>query len=208
MGKPMVIHVYERVKQCQLLDSVKLAIDSEITAEALAQYDVDMVMTASSHMSGSDRIGEVVKDLPAKIVVNIQGDEPMIDPDVIHKLIKIFDDSSVTMATVSSSDLNTFDCIDENTVKVAIDNSGNALSFKRKIENEEINNYLRHVGIYAYRKQQLMDFINLQPTANEKKYRLEQLRALENGIKIKTIVTDYHHRGVDTIEDVQRLNME
>ena len=207
-GRPMIVHVYDRAKQSKMLHSVKLAIDSEITAKELSNFDIDMVMTAQAHVSGSDRVGEVVERLEADIVVNIQGDEPLIDPQLIDELVKIFDDEEVQMATIASTDLSIADCGDENTVKVKIDKYGNAIGFKRNIDTDDLKNYFRHVGLYAYRKKQLMDFIELQPTESEKKFHLEQLRAIENGIKIKALITDYPHRGVDTIEDIQRLTID
>ncbi|MFC1581286.1 3-deoxy-manno-octulosonate cytidylyltransferase [Candidatus Neomarinimicrobiota bacterium] len=207
-GKPMIVHVYDRAKQSKTLDSVKLAIDSEITAKELSNFDIDMIMTARSHVSGSDRVGEVVEKLHADIVVNIQGDEPMIDPQIIDDLVGIFNDDAVQMATVASTDLRIGDCDDKNTVKVKIDKLGNAIGFKRIIKTNDVKNYFRHVGLYAYRKKQLMDFIDLPPTENEKELHLEQLRAIENGIKIRTIITDFPYRGVDAIEDIQRLKLD
>lgn len=201
--KPMVVHVYERAQEAAKLDELYVAIDSEETAEALKPYKVNTVMTFSDHLSGTDRVAEVVSEIDADIVVNIQGDEPEMDPKLIDKLVKKLEEPNVFMATVASTDISAKDELDPNTVKVLVDNNNIALAFRREPRQYEMGGYYRHIGIYAFRKQALMKYTKMPQTENEKTYRLEQLRALDNGLPIHVILTDYTGRGIDTEEDLK-----
>ena len=199
-GKPIIEHVYEKAIQSKLLSKVVVAIDSETTKESINCLNI--VMTSDKHQSGTDRVAEVSENYDCDIVINIQGDEPGIDPDLIDKLITLFDDPKVEMASVASTDLHQHDFTNDNVVKVNLDNENNAISFVRNnIDPEQI--YYRHIGIYAYRKKTLNFFTSLDQSENEKKYSLEQLRALDNNIAIKLLISDFNHRSIDTKEDLK-----
>ena len=203
--KPMVMHVYERSKESEKLDDVIIAIDSKETEEALKQYKPNIKMTHPDHLSGTDRVAEVIKDMDADIILNIQGDEPMLDPLIINQLVDCFDDELVDMATIGSTVINNSDYLNPNSVKVTINENGFASSFCRDINDHQIGGYYHHVGIYGYRKNTLQHLTNLDQSINEKSLNLEQLRALDNGIEIKVAMTDYPHRGIDTKEDLNQI---
>ena len=205
-GHPMVMSVAERALQANTLDEVIIAVDCEDVKKKLANSSFKIVMTSMKHCSGSDRVAEVIKDKEADIVVNIQGDEPMLDPVIIDSMVNIFCDDEVQMSTCVSTDISLKDYADSNTVKVLLDEQNNANLFQRSMEKTNIEGWYRHVGVYAYRKQTLLDFASLPPSYNEKKLFLEQLRALDNGISVRAVITDYPYRGVDTKEDLERLN--
>ena len=200
--KPMVMHVYDRAKEADKLDDVIIAIDSNETEEALKSYKPNIQMTGPEHLSGTDRVAEVIKDIAADIIINIQGDEPMIDPAIVNQLIDTFEDGYVEMATVASTVIDNFDYVNPNSVKVMIDENGFASAFRRETKDFEIGGYYRHVGMYGYRKEILLQFTKLDQTKNEATFNLEQLRALDNGIPIKVVLTDYPYQGIDTEEDL------
>ncbi len=201
--KPMVVHVYEKALQAESLDDVIIAIDSDETAEALKPFKVNTVMTFSDHKSGTDRVAQVVEELEADVVVNIQGDEPAIDPQLIDELVAAFDEPNIFMATVVTTDISLEDEIYPNVVKVLVDNNNIALAFRRDPRQYEIGGYYRHIGIYAFRKEAIMKFTKMMQTENEKTHKLEQLRVLDNGLPIHVIMTDYTGRGIDTEEDLK-----
>jgi 3-deoxy-manno-octulosonate cytidylyltransferase (CMP-KDO synthetase) len=199
-GKPVIEHVFNRVKQSSLLDDVIVAVDSKKTLESINCSNV--VMTSVKHQSGTDRVAEVANKFDCNLVVNIQGDEPGIEPHLIDNLISLFDDPEVEMASVASTDLHDEDLMNENVVKVNLNEENYALSFIRKNLKDDYQ-YYRHVGIYAYRKRTLDLFTSLKQSSSEKKYSLEQLRALDNNIAIKLLICDFNHRSIDTKEDLK-----
>jgi len=199
-GKPVIEHVFNRAKQSSLLDDVIVAVDSKKTLESINCSNV--VMTSVKHQSGTDRVAEVANKFDCNLVVNIQGDEPGIEPHLIDNLISLFDDPEVEMASVASTDLHDEDLINENVVKVNLNEENYALSFIRKNLKDD-HQYYRHVGIYAYRKRTLDLFTSLKQSSSEKKYSLEQLRALDNNIAIKLLICDFNHRSIDTKEDLK-----
>ena len=181
------MHVYERSKESEKLDDVIIAIDSKETEDALKQYKPNIKMTHPDHLSGTDRVAEVIKEMDADIILNIQGDEPMLDPLIINQLVDCFDDELVDMATIGSTVINNSDYLNPNSVKVTINENGFASSFCRDINDHQIGGYYHHVGIYGYRKNTLQHLTNLDQSINEKSLNLEQLRALDNGIEIKVV---------------------
>lgn len=205
-NKPMIMHVYERALQAHLLDKVIIAIDSEETANIIAPYGAEIMRTSVKHQSGTDRIAEVVHGIDADIIINIQGDEPLLDPKMIDRLISSFDDKDVEIATLASTIITKDDYKNPNTVKVNIDGNSNAVGFYREIADENAE-YFRHIGIYGYRKETLMAFTKFEQSENEKKYSLEQLRALDNGIPIRVVKCDFEYRGIDTIDDLKQLKL-
>ena len=205
-GIPMIIQVYRQVLKAKKLDKVIVAIDDEKTQIELKKFDVLGVMTSNFHQSGTDRIAEALKDEYTDIVVNIQGDEPEIVPELIDNLVSLFKNSDTEMGTAVTSDLTIEDFKNPDVVKVKIDEKGLAVNFSRQPMNG--NRIFRHIGIYAFKTPILEKFIQLPPSNREKEKKLEQMRALDNEIPIHTIITDYKGRGVDNIEDIKRLEMQ
>ena len=199
-GKLIVEHVYDKVSQCESIDHLVVAVDSEKTRNLINCSNI--MMTSDKHQSGTDRVAEVANKYECDIVVNIQGDEPGIDPKLIDKLISLFNNPEVKMASIASTDLDETDLKNINVVKVNLDKDNNALSFLRN-NLEPDKKYYRHVGIYAYRKNTLKLFTSLNQSDNEKKHRLEQLRALDNSIAIKLLISDFNRRSIDTKEDLK-----
>ena len=200
-GKSVIQHVYDSAKQSKLLNHLIIAIDSMETLSHLNK-ECDTVLTSKGHESGTDRVAEVAGKIKCNIVVNIQGDEPNINANLIDSLISLFDDPNVEMASVASSDLSEKDLDNPNVVKVCLDKENNARSFERTVSDKKLQ-YFRHIGIYAYRKEVLETFTNLEQSENEKKLKLEQLRALDNNIAIKLLISDFQHRSIDVKEDLK-----
>jgi|TARA_B100000809_G_scaffold101515_1_gene100080 3-deoxy-manno-octulosonate cytidylyltransferase (CMP-KDO synthetase) len=200
-GKAIIEHVYDNAKESKYLDKLIIAIDSEETKSHI-NNSCDTMFTSSEHKSGTDRVAEVSEKINPNIVVNIQGDEPKIDPNIIDSLILLFNDPSVEMASVASTDLTSDDLINPNVVKVCLDDNNYALNFERDIALQD-QQYFRHIGIYAYRSEILKKFTNLDQTDNEKKFKLEQLRALDNNIAIKILITNFQHRSIDIKDDLK-----
>ena len=205
-NKPMIMHVYERALLAKRLDRVIIAIDSTETANALAPYGAEIMMTSTKHQSGTDRIAEAVASIDAEIIINIQGDEPMLESKMIDDLVSVFDDKTVKIATLASTVITKDDLTNSNLVKVVVDDNKNAEGFYRNI-TDNLKQYFHHVGIYGYRKETLMEFTKLSPSANEQKHSLEQLRAMDNGILIRVVMCDFPHRGIDTPEDLEQLDL-
>ena len=203
--KPMVVHVYEIAKKSELVDDVIVAVDDDETVNELKKWKVKIIMTDIDHFSGTDRVYEASKDNDAKVIVNLQADEPFLDPNLIDRLINEFEDPQIEMATVAGKELSPDNINDVNIVKVLLDAERFALAFRRKPLELESGGYYHHAGIYAYRKDILDKFTNLDISINEKKYKLEQLRAIDNGISIKVVLTDRVNKGIDTLEDVRGL---
>lgn len=205
-GKPLIVHVMERALEAKSLDKVILAVDSEETIKTLEQYNFDMVLTSSDHVSGTDRIAEVIDEIPdAEIIINIQGDEPLIEADVIDSLVDSFNDSTVNISTIVSTKLTVSDLLNPNVVKAIVNEYQDAIEFKRNIFDLEIGGVYRHVGIYGFRRESLIAFTRLDPSVREVESRLEQLRALDNGMPIRATVTNYDSHSVDTQADLDKV---
>jgi 3-deoxy-manno-octulosonate cytidylyltransferase (CMP-KDO synthetase) len=206
-GKPLVQHVVEQVRRCSHVAQIIVATDDRRIADALSPFETRCVLTSPAHPSGTDRIAEVARGLDDDIVVNVQGDEPEIEPEIVDGLIERLqssDDDMATAATVfpAEADLN-----DPNLVKVAIGLHGRAIYFSRSViphprEMSSCGNaaYYLHLGIYAYRRHFLLDFASWKPTPLEMTERLEQLRALEHGRSIFVLKTSRATHGIDTQE--------
>lgn len=214
-GKPMLQHVWEKAKKASALDDVIIATDDEAVLNAAKRFRAKAVLTSVDHSSGTDRITEVVNPLDVKVVVNIQADEPLIHPAMINALASaLLDEPNLVMATLAKKITNEKDIHDPNIVKVVIDKDGFALYFSRAPipynRQSEGNSFLtenhyRHIGIYAYTKDFLFTFTNMPISKLEAIEKLEQLRVLENGYKIKVIETSYETISVDTQEDLNRV---
>ena len=183
-----------------------MAIDSEKTKAALADFDFEIMMTDSNHISGTDRVAEVIKNIDdVEIVINIQGDEPLTDPKIIDALVDTFKDSNVQMSTVVSRKLTVSDLLNPNIVKAILDENANAVEFKRNIFDLEIGGVYRHLGMYGFTRNALFQFTNLAPSKREQERRLEQMRALDNGLPIHALITNCQHWAVDTKEDLAKV---
>ena len=205
-GKPMVVHVYEQALKAKSLDDVIVAIDADETETSLNEWKVKTIMTSDNHVSGTDRIQEAVVDIEADVVVNIQGDEPTINPLLIDELVQQFEDKTIEMATVAGLDMDVEKIMDVNAVKVLLDGGGFAVNFRREPVATEAGGYYHHMGIYAYRKATLEKFAALAPSKNELALKLEQYRALDNGIPIKVILADKVNKGIDTMDDLKEFD--
>lgn len=209
-GKPMIQHVYERSKQASSLDDVIVATDDKRIFDTVKNFGGQVFMTSPEHPSGTDRIGEVAESLNVKIVVNIQGDEPLIHPMMIDQVVAPFmTDASIVVSTLKRRIDSEEDYRNPNVVKVVTDDDGFALYFSRSplpcVKSGEWTPHLcayRHIGLYAYTKQFLLKYIEMPPSFLERTEGLEQLRILENGYRIKVTETDCFSFGVDTIEDL------
>jgi 3-deoxy-manno-octulosonate cytidylyltransferase (CMP-KDO synthetase) len=212
-GKPMIQHVWERSKQSECLDDLIIACDDQRIVKAAEQFGAKVVLTDANHISGTDRIAEAVELLDGNIIVNIQGDEPLICPAIIDSLVKsLRDDSSCSMGTIIKVINDKKELQDPNIVKVVINGEMNALYFSRSgipydREGEGEIIYYKHLGIYAYQREFLLSYKNLPKSNLEKAECLEQLRALEYGYRIKTVITDLDTIGVDTPEDLKKAEL-
>ena len=213
LGKPMIQHVWERAKQSLLLEDLIIACDDERVVNAAKEFGAKVIFTAKAHLCGTDRIVEVVNPIDVKIVINIQGDEPLIHPSMIDRVAQaLLDDASVSMATIMKKIENPKELTDPNVVKVVVDKNNFALYFSRTAiphhaDNSEVRNpvYYKHIGLYGYTKDFLFTYKNLAVSNLEKIECLEQLRVLEEGFRIKVIETEHETVGVDTPEDLTRV---
>ena len=211
-GKPLIQHVWERCKSARALDEIIIATDDMRIAEAALSFGAEVSLTSPKHRSGTDRIAEVAKKLKGVThVINVQGDEPAASPALINRLAKILAaDKSIGMITAANRFQEGEDAGNPNAVKVVLDRFSDALYFSRSaIPFSRDGNfpvqYYRHQGIYGYSLRFLLEFVKWKPTALEKAEQLEQLRALENGAKIRVVVTQHASIGIDTPEDVKQV---
>lgn len=211
-GKPMIQRVYEQAKQAACLSDVIVATDAPSVYDCVVSFGGKAVMTREDHTNGTDRLAEAIGHFPdADVIVNVQGDEPLITADVISSLCRAFEeDASLTMATVATP-LAEEEYDDVGAVKVVTNCCGEALYFSRSLIPYGRNPYTagsrpcKHIGIYVYGRDFLLKYANMAPTPLESAESLEQLRVLENGYKIKVIKTAHRFIGIDTPEDLQRI---
>lgn len=207
----MLEHVWERALMTRYLTSVVIATDDERIREAATSFRARVVMTRSDHLSGTDRVAEAASAFDAHIVVNIQGDEPLIDPAAIDAaILGLLESDDAPMATLATRIERAEDVHDPNVVKVVIDAQGNAIYFSRAPipfprDPSAGAAHFKHIGLYVYRRDFLLEYPGLPVGPLERAERLEQLRALENGHKIRVVETAYDSIGVDTPEDYQRI---
>jgi len=222
-GKPLIQHVYEKACQAKRLEEVWIATDDQRVREAAVRFGAKCVLTSPFHLSGTDRVVEVVSNVDVERVVNIQGDEPLLEPSMIDTLMEGMEkDPSVQMATLCHPILDERDLGNPSVVKVVRDLRGDALYFSRHpipyvrsldlpgrssrtSPREEDSPGYRHIGIYAYTKSFLLEWPKLRPTPLELKEGLEQLRVLEHGYRIRVFESPYETLGVDTMEDLERV---
>ncbi|MCK8824276.1 3-deoxy-manno-octulosonate cytidylyltransferase [Fuchsiella alkaliacetigena] len=206
-GKTMVEHVYRNSAQARVLDRVIVATDDQRIKSTVEDFGGQALMTAPTHQTGTDRLAEAAAKLEAEIVVNIQGDEPLIKAEMIEEAVEpLLVDPTLQMATLKRELKEEERLTDPNLVKVVTDQEGDALYFSRaRIPHNRgaAAKFYEHVGLYVYRRDFLLTFSELASTPLEKAESLEQLRALENGYRIKVVETEYTSIGVDTEEDLQ-----
>ncbi|MCX7957383.1 MAG: 3-deoxy-manno-octulosonate cytidylyltransferase [Endomicrobia bacterium] len=224
-NKPMIQWVYENVKKCKLIDKVVVATDDEIIFRTVKNFGGEVIMTSKKHLSGSDRVGEVARLIPSKIVLNVQGDEPMITPEILKEIIMKLNDKRIVVATPICRISYYSELFNPNFVKVVIDKCGYALYFSRsiipyirdvfKINNNKFliedkskdlfkkYNFYRHIGVYGFKRKFLFKFLNLPQGNLERIEKLEQLRILECGYRVKTVLVKDSPISVDTKEDLE-----
>ena len=211
-GKPMICRVWERASRAKSVAEVIVATDDERILQAVENNSGRAVMTRADHKTGTDRLAEVAEKFPdVDVIVNVQGDEPLIDPNLIDELIAEFiADEDLKMATVATELTDADEMNNPNNVKVVLDRYNDALYFSRSLipypRNAGNAKVFKHIGIYAYRRDFLIDYAKMEPTPLEKSESLEQLRALENGFKIRVIKSNCRFVGVDTEEDLKLVN--
>lgn len=224
-GRPMIQHVYERAQQAQGVDEVLVATDDSRIAEVVQAFDGRVVMTSSDHATGTDRVAEVAAGLACDIIVNVQGDEPCIVPQVIDDLVEpLYQDADLPMSTLVEPILDLEDLLTPHVVKAVVDTAGNALYFSRgaipyaRQDWPEAPQLLaakgaaptippgcfKHYGLYAYRRTFLLEMTQWSQTPLEQLEQLEQLRVLEHGYRIRVVQTAYQSIGVDVPEDIDR----
>lgn len=205
-GKPMIQHVYERASKATELTDVVVATDDERIVEAVQAIEGQAVMTDPHHPTGTDRVAAVARDAGYDITVNIQGDEPLIDPDVIDATVAALRGNPPRMATPVSIIENNDLLNDANTVKVVTDDDGRALYFSRSLipSQAEAGEALKHIGLYAFKTDHLLEYVDLNSTL-ERQEDLEQLRLLENGYDIQTVCVDYDSKEVNIEDDITEV---
>jgi 3-deoxy-manno-octulosonate cytidylyltransferase (CMP-KDO synthetase) len=209
--KPIIRHVYDNTVATGLFKDVLIVTDSDIIYKEIKENGGEAIMSKKKHESGSDRIAEAVAEMNVDIIVNVQGDEPFIKKEPLEKLIRLFNEPDVQVASLMRK-ISKEEAGNPNNVKVVTDRSGYALYFSRSIipyQRDERTNtgYFLHVGVYAYKKYVLMNFTKWPQSSLEKIEKLEQLRYLENGIKIKMAETDYNNIAIDTPEDLEKAKL-
>jgi 3-deoxy-manno-octulosonate cytidylyltransferase (CMP-KDO synthetase) len=211
-GEPLLRHVWERCRRAKKLDRLIIATDDFRIAEAAFDWGAEVAMTSSKHASGTDRIAEVVAKLkPFGLVINIQGDEPLIDPNLIDRLVRDLQrDRKLQMITAAHPFDDPREAKSPHQVKVVVNQKGEALYFSRATipfargSSAQVR-YFRHQGIYGYRRDLLLRFVRWKTSPLERAESLEQLRALENGVKIQVVMTGSGSPGVDTPEDARTM---
>jgi 3-deoxy-manno-octulosonate cytidylyltransferase (CMP-KDO synthetase) len=212
-GKPMIQHVYERTTQAKLVSRTIVATDDERIADVVRQIGGEAIMTSVNHATGTDRLAEVAVGLDADIVVNVQGDEPLIDPAMIDAALQPFlEETGLQMGTLKTRIKCLHDFLSPNVVKVVTDIFGSALYFRDRWKDLKDESFCcgkllcyKHVGLYVYRRDFLLRFAAMPPTFLEISEKLEQLRAIENGVRIRVVETEFESIGVDTPEDLAKV---
>jgi 3-deoxy-manno-octulosonate cytidylyltransferase (CMP-KDO synthetase) len=225
LGKPMIQWVYEGVRQSKLIGDVIVATDDQRILEAVQSFGGKVVMTSPDHTTGTDRVAEVARKLKSEIIVNVQGDEPLIKGSIIDKAIRpLLKDETLPMSTLMTKIKNLREWLNPNVAKVVVDQKGFALYFSRSpipfprdlnieklinnpsgMERMVLKGVFKHIGVYVFRRKFLVSFSKMKPTPFEKLEKLEQLRVLENGYQIKVITVDYEPLHVETPEDLGKV---
>lgn len=205
--KTVIRHTYDNTVNTGLFDDVLVVTDSRIIFEEIASNGGNVVMSKKEHESGSDRIAEAVEDLDVDVIINVQGDEPFMEKQPLADLLNAFEDKNVQVASLMHEIHEEEQINNPNVVKVVTDLAGDALLFSRspipfKRNTEASVSYFRHIGVYGYRKSALLQFVKWPMSDLENIEKLEQLRYLENGVKIRMVKTSFSAIGIDTPEDL------
>ncbi len=208
-NKTVIRHTYDNTVATGLFDEVMVVTDSEIIFKEIVDHGGRAIMSKREHESGSDRIAEAIEDIELDIVVNVQGDEPFVQKEPLEKLLQVFDDASVQVASLMQVLKEERFIQDPNYVKVAVDKNNNALLFSRSAipyhrDKNTTPVYYEHIGVYAFRKNALLQFTRWPMSPLEAAEKIECLRYLENGVPLKMIVTEYMGIEIDTPEDLER----
>lgn len=214
-GKPMIQHVYERAKKAGFVNKVIVATDDKRIFDCVEDFGGEAAMTSSSHKSGTDRLAEVARHLKSDIIVNVQGDEPLLEPEMVDEALRPFyNDVSIVMGSLKSEIRNESELNNPNIVKVVVDKNDFALYFSRypipylrdgSRFTAHGSRHYKHIGLYVYLRDFLLGYSEMPQTPLEEAEKLEQLRALENGYRIKVPTTRFQSIGVDTEEDLERV---
>ncbi|MFZ4763332.1 MAG: 3-deoxy-manno-octulosonate cytidylyltransferase [Roseimicrobium sp.] len=210
-GKPLVQHVWERCCECQHVDKIVIATDDARIADAARRFNALAVMTDPEHPSGTDRVAEAARSFPQhQIVINVQGDEPLISPRLIDELARtLVMESAVSMITAATPIEDPTQLADPNVVKVVLDVNRDALYFSRSLipypRHPDSAAHWRHLGVYGFQRDFLFQFVQWPPSSLEKTESLEQLRAVEHGIRIRVVPTRELSPGVDTLAQAQAV---
>lgn len=213
-GKSMIQRVYENALKTTRLDEVIVATDDKRIFDHVQQFGGKVVMTSENHPSGTDRCGEVANQIDADIIINIQGDEPLVNPDQLNVLLSAFDDEDVKIATLGSPNISKEDIENPNRIKIVTNVVGNALYFSRsavpndyhyKGNAQAFYPFLKHIGLYAFRRSCLQELVKLEATKLEQTESLEQLRWLYYGYSIRVIETTIETPNIDVPEDVEKV---
>ena len=216
-SKPLLRHVWERCCRARSLDTVIIATDDMRIANAAFDWGAEVALTSERHQSGTDRVAEVIqkaKEFEFEFVVNIQGDEPLVDPHLIDRLVqKLRADRKIDIVTAAHPFENSREATSPHQVKVVVDSDNNALYFSRAPipyprNQSAATKYLRHQGIYGFRRNALLRFVKWKPSLLERAEALEQLRALENGVMVHVLVMTHGSPGVDTLADAKALEQK
>jgi len=212
-GKPMIQHVWERAERARYLDDLVVATDDERIASTVRQFGGRVRITRRDHPTGTDRLAEVASSEIAALYINIQGDEPLIDPEAIDAaILSVLGDDDVAMGTLKKRILDPTDIVNTNVVKVVTNLLNDAIYFSRcpipydRDGQSSVPLYYKHIGLYVYRRDFLLHYPDLDVGPLEQSERLEQLRAIENGYRIRVVETEYESLGVDTPDDLARVN--
>jgi 3-deoxy-manno-octulosonate cytidylyltransferase (CMP-KDO synthetase) len=208
-SKTVIMHTYDNTKATGLFNEVVVVTDSKIIYDEVLSHGGKAVMSKKEHESGSDRIAEAVADMEVDIVLNVQGDTPFVKREPLEKLLKCFDDSTVQVASMMQVLTKESEINDPNFVKVAVDRNMNSLFFSRSVipyprDKKAPVTYYEHIGVYAFRKQALLNFTNWPVTPLEAAEKIECLRYLEYGIPLRMVVVDYMGVEIDTPEDLEK----
>lgn len=213
-GKSMIQRVYEGASRSTRLSEVIVATDDARIFDEVKSFGGKAVLTSPSHTTGTDRCGEAVRTIDCDIVLNIQGDEPLVDARQLDQLCDAFDDEGVKIATLGIQNVSETDLKNKNRIKIVCDSKGDAIYFSRSpVPNTENASetaresfpFRRHIGLYAYRKETLNELVDLAPTELEKTESLEQLRWLYHGYKIRVVDTDIETPNIDVVEDIEEV---
>ena len=220
-GRPMVQYVYEVAMRAKGIETVYIATDSKEVKRVCEHFTSNIIMTAKEHESGTDRVAEAAQSIECDNIINVQGDEPLMDPKLISSLATSLENKNIEMVSAMHKITTTTELKSLNSVKVTVDKYSNALYFSRSIIPHHRDNwdtllnhhttipeplkFYKHIGIYGYTKTFLKVYSQMEQTYLEKLEKLEQLRVLENGCKIKMIETDYEPIGVDVQEDLEKV---